>query len=126
MNDPISDMLARIKNGYLARHKKVQIPYSKVNEAVAQKLSRLGYIGKIEPKSSGKFSLYLNFSDGVPALTDIKRISRLGRRMYVKSKGLIKIRHRLGYLILTTPKGIKTHQEAIKEKLGGELICAVW
>lgn len=126
MNDPISDMLARIKNGYLARHKKVQIPYSKVNEAIAQKLSRLGYLGKIEPKKNDKFSLYLNFSDDVPALTDVKRISRPGRRMYVKSKDLIKIRHRLGYLILTTPKGIKTHQEAIKEKLGGELVCTVW
>ncbi len=127
MTDPIADMLTRIKNGYLARHQKVEIPHSNVKMALAEVLSRLGYVGKIERKTNGSgFIIHLNYQNGLPALTDVKRMSTPGRRIYVKAKDLVAMRHRLGAIILTTPKGIKTHKEAIKENLGGELVCAVW
>ena len=126
-NDPISDLLIRIKNGYLARQDVVVVPHSNVKEALSRMLSHYGYIGTVKRVQNGRtISLELVYRDGVPALTDVKRISKPGLRRFVRSRDLGRLTRGLGHVILTTPKGLKTHVEAKLEHVGGEILCAVW
>ena len=125
-NDPISDMLTRIRNAYMARLDTVEIPASKLKVALALLLSSLGYVGKVGEVVNRRFAVGLKYSAGEPAVTSIKRISKPGLRRYAGVKEIAKLRQGLGFLILSTPKGLKTHVEARKEGVGGELICKVW
>ena len=127
MNDPIADLLTRIKNGYLARQETVTAPYSKFKEALCRLLQKCGYIGEIsQEKDKLDLIISLIYQSGVPALTDVKRLSKPGLRRYVKAKDLNRLKPGLGYLILSTPDGLKTHFEAKKAGVGGELVCAIW
>lgn len=127
MTDPISDMLIRIKNGYLARRATVIVPYSKMKETLARLLVELGYITAVTKKSQlATLTVKLKYAEGVPALSGVKRLSKPGLRRYAGAQDLFRMRQSLGQIIVSTPKGLKTHLEARKMKLGGEILCAVW
>ena len=128
VNDPIADMLIRIKNGYLAGKRTVNVPHSNVKEALARVLEKYAYIGSVSKAETGpdlKVTL-LYQEDGRPAMSQVQRISKPGLRRYAGVADLAKIRQGLGFVIVSTPKGIMTHTEAKKQRLGGEVICKIW
>lgn len=125
--DPIADLLIRIKNGYLARQENVTIPYSKMKETLARLLVQLGYIAEVEKESQpAALTVKLKYLEGVPALSGVKRLSKPGLRRYAGFQDLFRMRQSLGQIIVSTPQGLKTHTDARKMKLGGEIVCAVW
>ncbi len=124
-NDSIADMLIRIQNGYMARKSVVEVPYSRIKLTLLTRLQKYGYIGEVN-NNDGNISVSLIYRDGAPALSGVKRISKPGLRRYIKHKDLGKYRFGLGHVILSTPKGLKDQNEASKEQIGGELLCAVW
>ncbi len=126
--DPISDMFIRIKNAYKAGHEAVQIPYSKFKHEIAKTLERAGLTGEIERKGKRvrkTLEIKLKYKEEEAAINDIKLISKPSRRLYASYKDLVKPRHG-GIVVLSTPKGVMTSQEARKDKVGGELIAEVW
>lgn len=128
MNDPIADFLIRIKNATLSGRKNVILPHSVLKESLAKILEHEGYLTKIEILS-GKIKKEINLtlvSDKQKVrLIDVKRISKLGRRVYVKAKDLRPLNRGLGITIISTPAGLMTVKKAIKENLGGEVICKI-
>ncbi len=136
VTDPIADFLIRIKNGYLARKDSVEMPSSKIKENLATILVKEGYLqsSKVKTeKSKGKgkeiktLLLKLKYEGKRPALTEVRRISKPGVRIYTKMKNIPKVRRGQGGLtILSTPQGLLTHQEAEKKNQGGEIICQIW
>lgn len=127
MNDPISDMLIRIKNAYMARKGSVIIPHTNVVLALVKVLQKQGYVGEISRAAGSRnLTVLLKYAAGVPALTDVKRVSKPGLRRYIRARDLGSVKSGLGQVILSTPNGLKTHIEAKKEHIGGEVLCAVW
>lgn len=131
MTDPIADMLARIKNGFLARHKSISLPHSQFKEELGNILVRHGFLADLkveqEKKSPKKTMVVkLRYQAKKPALENVKRISKPGLRVYADVKQLAKRPRRLGITVISTSKGLLTLQEAKKAKLGGEIICRVW
>lgn len=129
VNDPIGDMLAQIKNAGLARKKELEVPFSKVKLAVAKTLVAEGYLDSAEktgkePKQ--QLHLKLAYTGEVPAITDMKRKSKPGLRVYVNRETIPSVVGGLGIAILSTPKGIMTGRQAKKLGIGGELLCEVW
>ncbi len=129
MTDQIADMLTRIKNAIMAKHKEVKIPHSKMKEKIAELLKKEGFIenyeviGEIPRKEILiKFKIYKDKN----AITDLKRISKPGRRIYVSKDEIPWVMNGLGIAIISTSKGILTDREARKKKIGGEVICYVW
>ncbi len=126
--DPISDMLIRIKNGQKAGHETVQLSYSKFKHEIAKVLERSGYLGAIERKGKRvkkTLEATLRYQKGEPAVHGLRLISKPSRRLYTAYKDLRPSSHG-GVIILSTPKGVLTSDEAKKEKVGGELIVEVW
>ncbi len=129
VNDPIGDMLIQIKNAGLARKKTVTLPYSNIKMAVAHILSKEGYIASAEKLGAApkyELKMVLKYDDDAPVITDVKRKSKPGLRVYVKSSAIPKVVGGLGIAILSTPKGIMTGAAARKAKLGGEFLCEIW
>lgn len=126
VTDGIGDTLIQIKNAYMARHSEVEVSNSKVKEALLAVLKKLGYVAKVEKNDERMLRIELKYIDGAPALTEVKRISKPGLRRYAGVKELHKLSQGLGYVILSTPKGLMTHVEAKKQNLGGEILCKVW
>ena len=128
MNDPISDMLIRLKNGYLARKAVVAVPFSKIKEALGKILLQEGYLEGLEIRED-KFKtleLTLKYEEKEPALTGVKRVSKPGVRCYSSAVKLPRSFPGQGTTIVSTPKGLMTVGEARKKKLGGEIICKIW
>ena len=123
--DPVADMLVAIKNGYLAKKMQIFVPFSKFKYEIAKVLENEKFVGKIAKKDN-QISVELSYEDGNPKITDIKRVSKLGLRVYEKTKNLKKIKGGRGILIITTPEGLMTGEQAKAKKLGGEVICQVW
>ena len=130
ITDPIGDMIARIKNAYLAGHKTILLPYSKMKLAVAEVMVKNYYL--IAAESIGEESatkmlkLTLRYQAKEPAIQDIRRVSKPGHRVYKQSKNLKAPLSGLGTSIVSTSSGVMTLKEAKKQKLGGELICEIW
>ena len=129
LNDPIGDMLARIKNSLLRNHKKVELPSSKFKVKIAEVLKNEGYI--IEYKVSGDekkplLEIELKYNYGSPVISSIQRVSKPGRRIFSSAESLPKINNGLGIAIVSTPKGVMTDIDARKQKIGGEIICKVF
>jgi small subunit ribosomal protein S8 len=123
------DLIIRIKNGYIAERESIESPYTKMHEEVLKKLAGLKFIKGYKTEKDGafkKFVIELRYEDGQPALTDVKIYSKPGRRWYVPSKNIKRVFGGMGASILSTPKGILTNSEAVKEKTGGELLFEVW
>ena len=129
-SDPIADMLTRVRNAIGARHQKVDIPASKLKLELARILKEEGYVSNFkttEEEGRKVLRVYLKYSDGnEAAISDIKRVSRPGCRVYVGHHEIPRVMGGLGINILTTPKGVMTGRQARKEGLGGEVLCQVW
>lgn len=128
MTDPIADMLATIKNGYLANKNQLLIPYSKIKEGLAQILVKEGYLEKLKIENL-KFKilkLTLKYEGKKPAFSEVIRISKPGLRRYVGSAKIPKVKYGPGITIVSTPAGLLTGSEAKKKNLGGEVICQIW
>ncbi|HEU5229511.1 MAG TPA: 30S ribosomal protein S8 [Ktedonobacteraceae bacterium] len=129
MTDPVADMLTRIRNAVTAKHTRVLIPASKMKLSIARVLKEEGYIKDIEilrDNPQGTLRLTLRYVDKKPVLTQLKRVSKPGLRVYTKKVAIPRVRGGLGIAILSTPKGLMTGSNAYKQGLGGEVICYVW
>ena len=128
MNDPIIDLIIRIKNAYRTKNETLEMPHSSYREAVLKKLQDLRYIKSysVEGNIVKTIEVELIYTKGVPALTDVKLVSKPGKREYVSYKDLKSVMNGMGVSFLSTPKGILTNREARKEKLGGELLFLIW
>ena len=128
--DPISDMIARIRNAQMRLSKNVTIPNSKFRIRILEVLKQEGYISdyKLLSDSNNKntLSVDLKYSNGLPVIREIKIISKPGRRIYAKADSIPKIQNGLGLAILSTSKGIMTDSEARNQNVGGEIICRIF
>lgn len=126
MNDPIADMLTRIRNAQLAGQREVLMPYSKMKYALATVLEREGWItGLAAVEQNTKLKILIKYDNNEPVIGMLKRISKPGRRVYVSRHDLPHVMNNLGTAIISTPKGLMTSNEARKAKLGGEVICEI-
>ncbi len=129
LTDPIADFLIRLKNASRAGNDSFKAPHSKMKVEIARILKEEGYIWNYEVDTSGKFPelvVKTKFVDGVPALTDLKRISKCGRRKYSGSQNIPRVLNGMGISIMSTSKGLMTGHQAKKDKVGGEIIAFVW
>lgn len=129
MTDPIADMLIRIKNALLARHKELVIPHSKVKEAIAQILTDNNYIQSfkvVKQKPQSSITVVLGYQDKWPKITGVKRVSKPGRRLYTPVGQIPRTLNGYGITILSTSKGLMTDKQARKSNVGGELLCQIW
>jgi len=129
LTDPIADFLIRLKNASRAGNESFRDPHTKLKVEIARILKEEGYIWNYEVDTSGQFPeivVKTKFIDGVPALTDLKRISKCGRRKYTGSQEIPRVLNGMGISILSTSKGVMTGHQARKEKVGGEVIAFVW
>ena len=128
--DPIADMLTRIRNANIVSHEVVEMPSSKLKVELAKVLKEEGYITDYTEKEVGKFkvlSITLKYDETHKSvISNLKRISKTGLRVYSKAKDLPQVFGGLGIAIISTSKGLMTDRKARKEKLGGEVICYVW
>ena len=130
MNDPLGDMLTRIRNAQKRRRPKVTSPASKLRGRVLDVLADEGYIrgyARIEHKGGlAEFEIELKYSNGQPAIREIKRVSKPGRRVYKAVRDLATVANGLGVAILSTPKGVMSDARAREENVGGEILCNVF
>lgn len=128
MTDPISDMLARIHNAVMVHKSEVLVPYSRMKAAVADILVREGYLDGCEETASPwrSLKLKLKYDSGQPAIRNLKRISKPGRRQYVKIGELPHVLSDMGIAIISTSQGLMTNREARVKRLGGEVICEIY
>lgn len=126
-NDPISDLLTRIRNASTARKKVVVMPYSKLKEQVAAILKENGFIESVKVTTDGGFkSLELGLSSNPETITSLIRVSKPGRRVYTSSSDIPLVLGGRGLVIVSTSSGVMTGRDARRKGLGGELICKVW
>ncbi len=135
MLDPIADMLTRIRNAQRAGHSEVIFPSSKFKKAIVDALHRRGFVGEIKKvkgesydfiKISLKYYEKNNLNKSVPAIKQLKRVSKEGQRIYISSEKIQKVKGGRGMIIMSTSKGVMSGEDARKNKIGGELICEVW
>ena len=128
MQDPIADLLTRIRNAQLAGHESVVIPHSKLKSEVIRVLKEEGYIEAYQVSDDTKplIEVTLKYSKGVPVIEKIKRVSRPGLRIYKDSDNVPSVNGGLGVAIVSTNKGVMTDRLARKEGVGGEVICTVF
>jgi small subunit ribosomal protein S8 len=130
VNDPVGDMLTRLRNASRARHDKVVIPHSKLKLEIVKVLKDEGYIGEysieeLQPQNNIVVGLKYG-PDRAPAITGIRRVSKPGLRRYVAVREIPQVLGGLGVSILSTSRGIMVDSEARKQKVGGELLCTVY
>ncbi len=124
--DPIADLLTRIRNAISARQEKTIAPYSRVKVAILEVMKKNKFIHDFKVEKVNKFSeIKIIFSEDLNELS-LKRISKPGQRIYIKKGDIKPVLNRYGIAILSTPKGVMTGREAIKNGVGGEYICKVW
>ena len=131
VNDTIADMLTRVRNANLARHKIVQIPSTKMTKSISTVLLEEGFIQDFEEVGDGinrqlLLSLKYKGKEGEPVITALKRISRPGLRVYANRKELPRVVGGLGVAIVSTSKGVLTDNKARHQGLGGEVLCYIW
>ncbi|MXZ00288.1 30S ribosomal protein S8 [Candidatus Poribacteria bacterium] len=131
MTDPIADMLTRIRNANMAGHERVEIPASKVKSEIARILTEEGFARNyrlLDDGRQGVLRIYLKYGNTKKekVITNLRRISKPGRRIYAKSDSLPSVYGGLGVAILSTSNGIKTTPQCRQEKIGGEVLCYVW
>ncbi len=128
--DPIADLLTRIRNGCKAKMKKVDVPASRLKREVVRILEEHRFIRKsveIKDNKQGVLRIYLRYTkNDEPVIKGIRRVSRPGLRQYVGKEKIQRMRFSMGTTILSTSRGLMTHDEAMKEGIGGEALCYVW
>lgn len=129
MQDPISDLLTRVRNGQSRKRNDVSMPASKTKQAIAKVLTEEGYIKGFDVKDvDGKptLTIELKYHEGKPVISEIKRVSRPGLRTYKGKSNLPKVLDGLGVAIVSTSKGVMTDYAARQMGEGGEILCYVW
>ena len=129
LNDPLGDMLTRIRNAQMRKRPKVVSPSSKLRARVLDVLIDEGYIrgySEVETDGHAELEIELKYYNGEPVIKDITRVSKPGRRVYSGFKNLPSIANGLGVAILSTPKGVMSDSKAREEKVGGEVLCNVF
>lgn len=134
ISDPIADMLARIRNALLMKHASVTLPASKIKASIARILEDEGYIDGQEivegPKNRKVLVIKLKYVGDLkhqrPVITDMKRVSKPGQRIYTSVKDIPWVRSGMGIAVLSTPKGVITGQQARRLNVGGEILCYIW
>ena len=130
VNDPIADMLTRIRNAQVARHDSVTIPASNMKKAIAKILLDEGYVKSVENLNEGiqgSIKITLKYQDKKqPVIVGLRRISKPGLRVYATCEELPKVLGGLGIAIVSTSRGVMTDRAARKENIGGEVLCYVW
>ncbi len=130
VTDPIADLLTCIRNACKAKHKKVDVPASSVKAEIVRVLLREKYINNyktMDDKRQGVLRIYLKYdAKERPVLQGLQRMSKPGRRVYVRRHQIPKVQGGLGTALISTPSGIMTDLEAREEGLGGEYLCRVW
>lgn len=132
MTDPISGMLTSIRNAQAVGHATIDIPFSKIKLSLAEILAKEGFIKNIEKKGRGtkrRIEIGLAYQDkknAVPKISQLKRISKPGKREYVRAKNIRSVLRGRGINIISTSKGLMTGKEAKKKGLGGEVLCEIW
>lgn len=127
--DSVSNMLITLKNGGNANKEVVYVPFSKFTAAIASTLFNHGYISshtKKKRKNGDVIEIGIRYIDGKPRINDVKRVSKLSRRMYQGVKDIRPVRQGHGSVVLSTPKGILLGKEAKKEQVGGEVLFEIW
>jgi small subunit ribosomal protein S8 len=129
-SDPLSDLLTRLKNGMRAGHERVDVPASRVKEAVLKVLEEEGYVAsfrKVQEAGRPVLRVGLKYDhEGEPIVSGLERVSRPGRRVYAKADAIPKVLGGLGVSIVSTSKGIVTDRAARQSRLGGEVLCNIW
>ena len=131
VNDPIADMLTRIRNAQIAKHDTVVIPASNMKKSIAKILLDEGYVKSvdyIDDGLQGQIKVTLKYVNGksTPVIAGLKRISKPGLRVYARCEELPKVLGGLGVAIISTSKGLMTDRAARQENLGGEVLCYIW
>ena len=130
MTDPIADLLTRLRNAQQARHEAMTAPHSKLKENILRVIMRFGYVKNVEVVGEGvrkQLVTTLKYTDRKePVISGIRRVSKPGRRVYRGTDQLGDLKPGLGAVILSTPKGVMTDQEAREAKVGGEILCQIW
>jgi small subunit ribosomal protein S8 len=132
VNDTISDMLTRIRNAGLARHETTNVPATKMTRSIAAVLKAEGFIGEYEEGGEGIQKMlsitikYKGRNRSKPLITNLKRVSRPGLRVYSNAKDLPKVLGGIGIAVVSTSSGIMTDRQARKQGVGGEVLCYVW
>jgi small subunit ribosomal protein S8 len=129
MNDPLGDLLTRIRNAQMRNKSKVSSPNSRLRESVLEVLKTEGYIrgyAVVEKDGRTEIEIELKYFDGEPVIREIERISKPGRRVYTSVKNMPRINNGLGVTIVSTPKGVMADHEARDANVGGEILCTVF
>jgi len=130
VSDPIADMLTRIRNAIMAKHDLVLVPSSRMKLSIARVLREEGFINDYEVlrgKPHRMIKIYLKYNDhSQSVITGLERVSKPGLRVYVERKEIPRVYSGLGIAIVSTSKGIKTGQQAWRQRTGGELLCYIW
>lgn len=131
MSDKTADMLTQIRNAQAISLQKIEVPFSNFKYEVAKILAKQGFVKSIDKKGRGikkviEIELKYREKDKKPAISGLKKVSKPGRRIYKPTKKIGKVRGGHGMSIISTPKGLKTGEQAKREKLGGEVICEIW
>lgn len=127
--DPIADYLTRLRNAMRARHKRVDVPTSKLKREITRVLLEQGFISgvdEIKDNPQDTLRVQLRYTDGRSAISGLKRISKPGRRIYVSSDHSSRVLNGLGIAIISTSKGILTDRQARQQHVGGEVLCHIW
>ncbi|HEV2000615.1 MAG TPA: 30S ribosomal protein S8 [Xanthobacteraceae bacterium] len=130
LNDPLGDMISRIRNAAMRSKDRVSTPGSRFRASVLEVLKNEGYIrgySSTEHKNGRtEFEIELKYFDGEPVIREIERVSKPGRRVYVSVRTLPRIHNGLGVAILSTPKGVMADHDAREQNVGGEILCTVF
>ncbi len=129
VTDPIADMLTRIRNAGMARHRRVDMPVSKLKTEIARLLKDNHYIHDFKILDDGErkvLRLYLKYYQEKPVIRELRRVSKPGLRKYVGVEEIPRVRNGLGMAVLSTSRGVMTDREARSNKVGGELLAIVW
>ena len=129
VTDPIADMLTRVRNAGHARHRRVDMPVSKLKVEIARLLKENHYIHDfkvLDDEKHGVLRLYLKYYQEKPVIRELRRVSKPGLRKYVGVQEIPRVRNGLGLAILSTSRGVMTDRQARENKVGGELLAIVW
>lgn len=130
VGDTIGDLIIRLKNAGVVNKTTVSVPYSKLRHAVLNKLVAAGYVAAVAEKGKQvqekTLEVTLRFENGVHRIGGVKRLSKPGRRLYTKVADLYPVKFGKGHMILSTPAGILTNEEAKEKKVGGEQLFIIW
>jgi small subunit ribosomal protein S8 len=127
--DPIADYLTRVRNSIRARHKRVDVPASNLKREITKILVEKKYIAgysEIADNRQGVLRIALKYTDGVNAISGLRRISRPGLRVYKPADDLPRVLNGMGIAVISTSRGILTDRDAAAKKVGGEILCHIW